>query len=103
MDWSIGGLHLVSCCEAVEGRQKAATPRVHGFISKHRWPSGGTGRRLRCMWVEVLCVSTHLISAECTLTSAHLPLVMDEIACSSHIGTNLQFQNKCDCETDCTA
>jgi hypothetical protein len=35
--------------------------------------------------------------------STHLPLVMDETARVSHIGTNLHFQNKCDCETDCTA
>ena len=53
--------------------------------------------------MEVLCVPTHLISAECSFPSAHLPLVMDEIACISHIGANLHFQNKCDCETDCTA
>jgi hypothetical protein len=31
VDWSVGGLHLGSCCEAVEGRQKAATSRVHGL------------------------------------------------------------------------
>ena len=70
----------MSCCETVEGRQKAATPHVHGFISKHRWQSGGRGRRLRCMCVELLCVPTHLISAECNFPSAHLPLVADEIS-----------------------